>query len=570
MNRHLLPIAVIIVALSAACGSGDKTAGPKLQPTIDSIAPRQGTVGTEVMIAGRYLASGAKVYFGTHLSPSVQLQNGALFAAAPDSITAGTSYDVKVVNSDGGTASLVGAFQVVAPTLTRVDGATKPSGLAGMTILIEGSALGDAKHGKVFFTNSGSSSPIQAVIADSVNDWTDSFIVTTVPQGVTSTSEITVQTATGTSGAVTFTLLTGGTFSPSTITWTATSSMPQPLQGLAAAFVPAANATQPANYVYVVGGAADSTDIATTTVLRAQVQQTGALGAWSSGAALTQLPSARAYHALAAATAYNAPIDTATTNGYLYAIGGVDGTGTTVNSVVYSKIALDGTLGPWQTAPALPVALHSANAVLFRGYLYVVGGADATNVPSAAAYRAAIASNGSVGAWQTLPSLPTRTDYYSLLNFGPYLYAVGGDTGVVAEAQGSTSGTEVPNAYLARINLRDGTLASTGWTAITALGKGRSKHSTLAAGGYLFATSGVYSGQAGSSENTYTSIQSDGTVSSWLGATGVNTIGSLIGYDLYNEAAVSFVDAAGNGHVLVLGGAKRQAPGRASAAVLYY
>jgi hypothetical protein len=181
-----------------------------------------------------------------------------------------------------------------------------------------------------------------------------------------------------------------------------------------------------------------------------------------------------------------------------------------------------------------------------------------------------VAADGTLGAWQTLPSLPKHTDYYTLLNFGPYLYAVGGDTGVVAETQGTTSGTEVPNAYLARINLRDGTLGTAGWSAITALGKGRSKHSTLAAGGYLFATSGVYSGQAGSSENTYTSIQSDGTVSSWLGATGVNTIGSLLGYDLYNQAAVSFVDASGTGHVLVLGGAKRQSPGRASAAVLYY
>lgn len=34
---------------------------------------------------------------------------------------------------------------------------------------------------------------------------------------------------------------------------------------------------------------------------------------------------------------------------------------------------------------------------------------------------------------------------------------------------------------------------------------------------------------------------------SWTGATGVNTIGAVLGYDLYNEAAVSFVDATGEG-----------------------
>jgi hypothetical protein len=102
------------------------------------------------------------------------------------------------------------------------------------------------------------------------------------------------------------------------------------------------------------------------------------------------------------------------------------------------------------------------------------------------------------------------------------------------------------------------------------MNKGRSKHSTVVGGGFLLTTSGVYSGSAGSSENRYTSINADGTLGSWNGATGTNTIGTLLGYDLYNETAIGFVDAAGIGHVLVLGGAKREAPGRASAAVVYY
>ena len=45
---------------------------------------------------------------------------------------------------------------------------------------------------------------------------------------------------------------------------------------------------------------------------------------------------------------------------------------------------------------------------------------------------------------------------------------------------------------------------------------------------------------------------------------------TLLGYDLYNEASISFVDASGKGHVLVLGGAKRSLAGRASAAVVFY
>jgi hypothetical protein len=102
------------------------------------------------------------------------------------------------------------------------------------------------------------------------------------------------------------------------------------------------------------------------------------------------------------------------------------------------------------------------------------------------------------------------------------------------------------------------------------MSKGRSKHSVLAAGGALLATSGVYSGSAGSSENTYATLNPDGTVGSWNGATGTNTIAGVLGYSLYNEAALSFADANGIGHVIILGGADRATPGKASSAVVYY
>src|SRR4029079_7575753 len=97
-------------------------------------------------------------------------------------------------------------------------------------------------------------------------------------------SQITVQTATGTSSAVAFNLISGSTFSPSTITWTQTSALPHAWQGLGAAFVPSANvAANPANYVFVVGGAADQTNVATTAVYRAQAQQSGAMSDWATG-----------------------------------------------------------------------------------------------------------------------------------------------------------------------------------------------------------------------------------------------------------------------------------------------
>ena len=383
---------------------------------------------------------------------------------------------------------------------------------------------------------------------------------------MTGDAKITVQTAVGTSNAVPFSLVSSAAFSPSTIAWARTTDLPAALQGLGAGYVPVTTGTVHPSYVFTVGGA-DATNAAVVSVYRAQVQASGALGAWTT---MTALPSARAYHTLAAATAYTAPIDTTTTAGYLYAIGGVDATAQTVSSVYVTRISPDGGVGAWQTTTALPVALHSAAAAVFRGYLYLVGGAGATNAPVATVYRAAVNTNGTLGAWETLAALPQATAYLSLAQFGPYLYAVGGDAGSTAAVLNISTGTETANVYGATISVRDGTLASPGWTALSAMNKARSKHSTLAAGGALLTSSGVYAGSPGSSENSYATLNSSGTLSSWQGATGTNTIAAVLGYSLYNQAALSFADATGLGHVIIIGGADRGAPGRASAAVIYY
>jgi len=565
--RRILSIVITIAALTA-CGGSDKATAPHIVPPIaDSINPSRGTVGTIVRLMGSAFADSARVFFNGLQSPKVERQGNQLFVTAPEGLAHGTTYDLRVVNRDGGADTLLAAFQAVSPTVARVNGVTKPTGLIGMTVLIEGDAFGDYRHGKVFFAGSGGT-PIQATIADTLNDWTNNYVVTTVPTGTSNTSQITVQTATGTSSSISFSLISGATFSPSVINWTQTSPLPQPLQGLGAVFVPPANSNvNAANYVFVVGGAADQTDIATTVVYRAQAQQSGALSAWTPAA--NPLPVPRAYHATVAASAYTSALDTTTTEGYLYAIGGIDGSGATVNTVYYSKIALDGSNGPWQTATPLPAAIHSASAVVFRGYVYVTGGSDGQNAPTRTALRAAVNVDGTLGAWQPILALPSGVAFQGLVNFGPYLFAVGGDANSVSPAQGTTSGGEMSSTYLARVNLRTGDLAAA-WAPLATMSKGRSKHNTVVGGGYLFTTSGVYAGSPGSSENTYSQINADGTVGSWNGATGTNTISTLLGYDLYNETAISFVDATGKGHVLVLGGAKRQVPGRASAAVVYY
>ena len=447
-----------------------------------------------------------------------------------------------------------------APSLVQVNGVTKPTGMVGMTVILEGAELAEARFGDVSFLGSDG-----APVAAATSDWSRSYIVATVPAGTATSSKVWVTTDWGTTDSLDFTLVSGNTFSPSNINWTRTADLPQALQGLGAAFVPVEYGEAKAKYVFTVGGAADVTNSATTAVFRGTVQESGAISAWDTG--VTPLPSARAYHATAAATPYTAPIDTATA-AFLYTIGGVDAAGTTVPTVLYAAVALDGTIGAWQSAADLPAAVHSGSAVVYRGYLYVVGGADGQNAPQASAYRAKVNANGSLQPWQAIAGLPVATAHHALVNFGPYLYVTGGDTSAVDPALNGSSGKETAASYLARIDMRDGSAPS--WGSVASPGKARSKHGIMSAGGSVVITSGIYSGQAGSSENSYAEINPDGTLSSWGGATGSSTIQTVLGYSVYNQAAVSFVDATGTGHVVVLGGANRAATGRASAGVVYY
>jgi hypothetical protein len=560
----------LVAILGAMIGCGDSPVSlPLSQPSITAVTPGVGTSGTDLRIEGMSFASGATVRFGSLLAPSAELDGNVLFATAPSGLLPGTTYDVILTNPDGGADTRTGAFTAAAPVAGRVNGVTKPVGLQGMTLIIEGYAFGDdpgLSQGKVFFENEDGSL-LQAAVADPAADWTDSFIVTSVPHGVSSLSRIRVETVTGVSQPIDFRLIQSGTFSPSIINWTATTPLPQPLQGLGAVFVPVSEGSDPANYVFAVGGA-DSSRVATDKSYRARVLENGALeGEWTE---LSRIPAARAYHTTAAATGFTAALDTTTTAAYLYVVGGKDAAGETVADVFAAHVNLAGELTGWSQSLPLPEPLHGARALVFRGFLYVAGGAGPGGEARNRVYRGAVQPDGLIASWDVLTPLPVASAFHSFVNFGPFLYVMGGDSSSVDPVRATQSGGEVSDTWVARINMRNGDLTASGWSAANTPPKQRSKHSMVFAGGYLFVTSGIYPGQAGSSENVYGNVLSDGRVESWNGATGVNTIKNRLGYDLYNQATVSFIDASGRGRVMVLGGAKRAAEGEPSAAVVFY
>ncbi len=293
------------------------------------------------------------------------------------------------------------------PVVADVNGATQPSGPNGSTVVIDGQNFGAAQgSGTVLFSN-GAGGTVSAVIA-SAGDWTNTIIVTTVPSGA-ATGAVVVKTSGGTSNAVTFTLTQNAAFSPSTISWTATSSLAVGLSGHAAAFAEL-NGTTTTRAVYVIGGA-DNTNAPVTTVSYATVGGSGSLSGW---ATTTALPIALSFDAAAAVTPANARI---TAPGFLYVVGGAtDASGHASANVYRGALAANGTVSSWTQMTALPVPLHSLGALIFHGELYVAGGATTGNAPVGTVYRARIDSTGALGAWQTEAALPFARAHFG---FGP-------------------------------------------------------------------------------------------------------------------------------------------------------
>ena len=560
---------VLLGLLVTACGDNptapEDTQGPA--PTVASIEPTSGTVGTDLRISGMNFRNGATVRIGTFDATGIDVTSGSeIFATAPAGITAGTVYDVTVTNADETTVTLSQAFTAVAPTLSFVNGATRPSGNSGSTVILEGAAFGDVQGpGRVLFSD-GADGTVEASIA-SADDWSDTFILTTVPSGADS-GPVLVETGTGESESLPFTLASAATFSPSTIAWTESQALPVAVSGHSATFVPIDDALgETVQHVYSIGGSS-SDSIPLGDVRYNVIGSDGHVATWQSATSLT---SGTTHHAAVVATPFNSK---APGSGYLFVMGGVEEKeGQPVDAIRRISLNQDGSTGVAEIAGTLPAPLHSFGAVVFRSTIYIAGGATTDNVPVATVYRAAIDTLGNLGSWEELDALPEARAHHQLVGFGGFLYAVGGDSAAVSidDPNFSQNANKLSTVAQARINLRSGLLQA-GWTVSgSEMQKSRSKHVALAAGGSLFVSSGLYAAAGtGSSENIYASINSDGSLGSFNGATGSNTLLSVGGTNLFNTRGISYVDASGVAHVMILGGEDLNNPGEKTGKVIFY
>lgn len=226
-------------------------------------------------------------------------------------------------------------------------------------------------------------------------------------------------------------------------------------------------------------------------------------------------------------------------NGFLYAIGGTDGS-TRQSTIYVAKLGANGEPQLWHPSGGTPTywyqttSLTSARSYLsayaYNNKLYIVGGQTAAATGGITTVEVAdILPTGALGSWSTtgMQALPSVRWSHDVQIYNDTMYLIGGFSGTTAQN----------TVYYSKLNA-DGTM--NGWTQTSGFSAYASRGSmggTMSAvwGGYIYLgggcstlTSGYCSSVA--SDVLLASINADGSLADWNSI--LNITNSRMGYQL--------------------------------------
>lgn len=217
--------------------------------------------------------------------------------------------------------------------------------------------------------------------------------------------------------------------------------------------------------IYMLGGI-DGRDFLRT-IEYARIQKDGSLSPWQSGPAMNE---ARGF------------VDAAVQGDWIYIVGGGNGPNghNLLRSVERAKIRADGSLEPWITeATQMNIPRRCSKVVVTDKAIYSFGGFGGALLDTVE--HAALAPDGSVGAWQLESEILTMPRYVNGVKaVGDDAYLVGGHD--------QQRGVGVTNVEWSRIG---GSGAFAKWISTSALKLGRYGLSTAAHGKQLYALGGI-------------------------------------------------------------------------------
>jgi hypothetical protein len=166
-------------------------------------------------------------------------------------------------------------------------------------------------------------------------------------------------------------------------------------------------------YVYVLGGNNGS---ALNTGEFAKLNSDGTVGAWSQ----VTLNDSRVIPAAFAL------------NGYLYISGGTTNGTTPIGTTLYAPIGANGLPGSWSTTSAsFANARFGLQAFSANGYVYILGGYDGTKFYNDVQYTKPSSSTGDISSWSFGNAFPIGREEFSSVVSNGYLYVYSGGNGTV-------------------------------------------------------------------------------------------------------------------------------------------
>lgn len=264
-------------------------------------------------------------------------------------------------------------------------------------------------------------------------------------------------------------------------------------------------------FVYVMGGQSGSgTGTAVNTIYRAAIGNDGGIGAWTANA--TTLPVSRTG---LAAVAYNNRM-------YIMGGSDGAATPTYFNTTYYADIAFgNGSIGAWTASTNFgtgntraflgAVAYGVYSTVSSSGYLYAIGGSNGTAAANhyATVYKSTLSQSGVPGAWSATTAISganAARDAFGVTIYGDKIYIAGGNTG----------SAQLNDVKYATITPSTGAISA--WTtSANTFTSVRDKLSLAASNGYLYVMGGINSATY-KNDIQYARITSTGDISTFTTA----------------------------------------------------
>jgi hypothetical protein len=233
-------------------------------------------------------------------------------------------------------------------------------------------------------------------------------------------------------------------------------------------------------------------------------------------------------------------------NGYLYVVGGVDGTYS--NRVQYAVINGDGSFGAFTQTSTFTNGRYFHGAVVVSNHLYVLGGIS-NGVINNDVQFATLNADGSLGMFAATNSFPTARFSFGFAAAAGYIYLAGGCTngGFAVGNIGTGCAAYESTSYYARPNA-DGTISGAGsWIAGPNLPSGIANTAGFVYNNRFYIAGGTTTGNSASNAVYFADISS-GAIGGWAAST-TALYAALLGHGVGVVNGRAYVVGGNNGAV---------------------